>query len=231
MIVCDYYRSEMAEYDSNYVFVPLDYLQSLRGMEGRVTHIQMKLKDYSTAKEVIKELRKLFPDKYHFQINTWEEKQGAIIAAIDIERGILNLLLFLIIGVAGFSILAIFSMIVVEKTRDIGILKSLGASNRGVMSIFLGYGLLLGATGCALGTALGLWITSNINDIEKFLAKLTGRELFDRTIYYFDSIPTNTEPITVATIVAGAVGTAVLFSVLPALRAAMLHPVRALRYE
>jgi lipoprotein-releasing system permease protein len=231
-VVAGYYRSDMAEYDSHYVFVPLDYLQSLRGMDGGATHIQIKLKDYEgSKKKVTEELRALFPSRYGYQVNTWEEKQGAIIAAIDVERGILNLLLFLIVGVAGFSILAIFSMIVSEKTRDIGILKSLGASNRGVMSIFLGYGLLLGLVGCALGTVLGLEITIHINEIEQWLTKLTGRQLFDRSIYYFDSIPTNIEPLTVFLLDAGAVGIAVLFSVLPALRAALLHPVRALRYE
>ena len=92
-------------------------------------------------------------------MQTWEEKQGPLLAAIAIEQGILNVLLFLIVAVAGFGILAIFTMIVVEKTRDIGILKALGASNRGVMKIFLGYGLLLGVVGAGLGTALGLTIT------------------------------------------------------------------------
>ena len=86
----------------------------------------------------------------------------------------------MIIGVAGFGILAIFSMIVVEKTRDIGILKALGASNGGVMKIFLGYGLLLGVVGAGLGTALGLAITYNINEIEHWLSGLTGQEIFDR---------------------------------------------------
>ena len=93
------------------------------------------------------------------RVATWEEHQGPLLSAIDVERGILNMLLFMIVGVAGFSILAIFTMIVSEKYRDIGIMKSLGASNRGVMSIFLGYGLLLGIVGCASGTVLGLWIT------------------------------------------------------------------------
>src|SRR4029079_1926951 len=101
-------------------------------------------------------------DGYFFQINTWEEKQGSLLKAVAIERGLLNLLLFMIVGVAGFCILAIFSMIVREKTRDIGILKSLGASNRGVMQIFLGYGLLLGLLGAGLGTVLGLLMTHYI---------------------------------------------------------------------
>src|SRR5262245_19130954 len=231
-VVCDYYRSEIADYDSNYVFVPLDDLQDLRGMKGRATHIQVKLKDYEGSKlVVVDQLRKMFPRRDGYEVRTWEEMQGALIAAIDIERGILNILLFMIVGVAGFGILAIFSMIVVEKTRDIGILKSLGASNRGVMSIFLGYGFLLGFVGCVLGTALGLTITKYINEIEKWLTGVTGRELFPRDIYYFNAIPTNTEALTVVLIDVGAVAIAVLFSILPALRAALLHPVRALRYE
>ena len=106
--------------------------------------------------------------------------------------------LFMIVGVAGFSILAIFTMIVSEKYRDIGILKSLGASNRGVMTIFVSYGLLLGAVGCGLGTALGLTITDNINGIEAFLTQLSGKALFPRDVYYFKDIPTNIDPVSVA---------------------------------
>src|SRR6202030_676640 len=105
------------------------------------------------TKQVVEELKRLFPD---LEVLTWEAKQGPLLAAISIEKGILNVLLFLIIAVAGFGILAIFSMIVVEKTRDIGVLKALGASNGGVMKIFLGYGLLLGAVGAGLGTLFGL---------------------------------------------------------------------------
>jgi lipoprotein-releasing system permease protein len=230
-VVAGYIKTEMAEYDSNFVFVPLDYLQRLRGTPGRSTHIQIKLKDYASAQFVVDELKKVFPDTYNFQVATWENKQGALLSAIDVERGILNLLLFLIIGVAGFSILAIFSMIVVEKTRDIGILKSLGASNRGVMMIFLGYGLLLGLVGSALGTAAGLAITYNINEIEAWLSAATGQQLFPRDIYYFDLIPTKVKLWNVVLINVGAIGIAVFFSILPALRAAMLHPVKALRFE
>jgi lipoprotein-releasing system permease protein len=132
----------------------------------------------------------------------------------------------MIVGVAGFSILAIFTMIVSEKYRDIGILKALGASNHGVMSIFVGYGFLLGTVGCVCGTALGMWITDNINDIERFLTKVTGRAFFPRDVYYFKEIPTH-----VLLVNLGAITIAVCFSLLPAWRAARLHPVRALRFE
>src|SRR5205814_1740742 len=129
------------------------------------------------------------------------------------------------------GILAIFSMIVVEKTKDIGILKALGASNGGVMKIFLGYGLLLGLVGALLGSGLGLAITLYINEIEHVLARLTGQEIFPRDVYYFKEIPTHVNVWSVVLVNLGAVAIAVVFSILPALRAALLHPVRALRYE
>jgi lipoprotein-releasing system permease protein len=229
-VVCDYFRSEMSEYDANYVFVPLAYVQKLRTMEGRVTNIQVRLKDERDGKAVVERLRKLFEGE-RVDVQTWEAKQGPLLAAIRIEKGILNVLLFMIVGVAGFGILAIFSMIVVEKTRDIGILKALGASNGGVLKIFLGYGLLLGLVGAVLGSALGVTITVYINEIEHGLAWLTGQEIFPRDVYYFKEIPTNIDAFSVLLVNVGAVAIAVVFSILPALRAALLHPVRALRYE
>jgi lipoprotein-releasing system permease protein len=226
--VADYIRTEMSEYDNNIVFVPLEHLQRLRTMDNRATSLQIRLKDYRQAPVVIDHLRALCPT---LRISTWEDKQGALLAAIRVEKGILNVLLFLIVGVAGFGILAIFSMIVVEKTRDIGILKALGASNGGVLRIFLGYGLLLGLVGAALGTALGVALTNYINEIEMFLAHVTGMEIFPRGVYYFDRIPTDIQTWSVALVNLGAVAIAVVFSILPALRAALLHPVQALRYE
>lgn len=230
-IVTDYLKTEMSEYDQSFVYVPLDQLQSIRGMAERATAFQIKLKNYARDKDTVgRELRKVFPHG-DVRIATWEEHQGPLLSAIDVERGILNLLLFMIVGVAGFSVLAIFTMIVSEKYRDIGIMKSLGASSAGVMSIFLGYGLLLGVVGCVLGTGLGLVITHNINEIEAFLTAVTGRAVFPRDIYYFKEIPTHIDAPSVAAVNLGAVLIATVFSLLPAWRAARLHPVRALRFE
>jgi lipoprotein-releasing system permease protein len=230
-VVCDFFKSEMSEYDANYVFVPLEDLQRLRTMQDRVTNIQIKLKDYRDAPAVIAELSRMFPVEFGYKVETWEDKQGPLLAAISIEKRLLNVLLFLIICVAGFGILAIFAMIIAEKTRDIGILKALGASNGGVLKIFVGYALLLGLVGAVFGTALGLTLTVYINDFERFLGRFTGREIFDRNVYYFDEIPTHIQPWTVGLVNLGAVAIAVAFGLVPALRAALLHPVRALRYE
>jgi lipoprotein-releasing system permease protein len=235
-IVTDYLKTEMSEYDDRLVYVPLEDLQRIRGMDNRVNAIQVKLNENVRKdsrfvhQQFVPGLQVMMPLP-EARVQSWEQQQGPLLSAIDIERGILNILLFLIVGVAGFGVLAIFSMIVSEKYRDIGIMKALGASSQGIMAIFLGYGLLLGIIGCGAGTALGLAITNNINEIEAFIAKVSGKQVFDRTVYYFNEIPTNVVPSSIVLINLGAVAIAVVFSILPALRAARLHPVRALRFE
>ncbi len=232
--VVDFYESKMSEYDSNFVFVPIRRLQELRGMIdpqtgiGNVSAIQIKLKPGVDADAVSKKLQDAFP---YFAVSTWREKQGPLLAAVQMESAVLNLLLFMIIAVAGFGILATFFMIVVEKTRDIGILKSLGASSSGILGIFLSYGLALGIVGSGVGTVIGLLFVRYINTIRSGVEWLTGQKVFDPAIYYFYKIPTIVEPVTVAWIVGGTLVIAVIASILPALRAAMLHPVEALRYE
>lgn len=237
--VVDVFKSGMSEYDSNLVFCNLEHLQQVRkmiktnedGTEARaITSVQIKLKDYRDADKVLDILRNEFPpDRY--TVRTWEQKQGPLLAAVDVESSLLNILLFLIITVAGFGILAIFFMIVVEKTRDIGILKALGASSSGVMSIFLSYGLSLGMVGSGVGVIAGLLFVHYINQIEAVITMVTGRKVFDERIYYFKDIPTHIDPFTVCWVAMGAMAIAVLASVLPARRAARLQPVRALRYE
>ena len=232
--VVDTFRSGMSEYDSSLVLMNLEELQKSRGMivngVDAITTVQIRLKNYDDSEEVVRKLRAAFPPGA-VSVNTWESKQGLLLSAVEVETAILNVLLFMIIAVAGFGILAIFFMIVVEKTRDIGILKSLGASSGGVMSIFLSYGIALGVVGSAAGVAIGLMFVAYINEIESGLSWLTGRKVFDANIYYFDKIPTQMNPPMVLWVAAGAVGIAVLASVLPARRASRLHPVRALRYE
>ena len=235
-VVTDYSRSGSSEVDSKVAYVPLAYLQHLCGMDGKTNHLHVKLTEdiRQDAKrvhsEVVPAAAAVMPEPAAFA-ESWWQQQGMMLNAIDIERGLLNFLLFLIIGVAGFGVLAIFSMIVSEKVRDIGVMKSLGASGGGVMGIFLGYGVLLGLVGGVLGTALGVYLTENINAIERAMTALSGQQLFDRKVYMFDKIPTHLDAVSVLLVNAGAVGIAVLSSVIPALRAARLQPVRALRFE
>ena len=240
-IVVGYFKSGMSEYDSSHVYMPLEQLQRMRLLqgnpknpsEGAVNQIQVKARAGVDLDDLAGRIELAMEDlsPARFVVNTWERKQGPLLAAVAVEQGILNLLLFFIIAVAGFGILAIFSMIVVEKTRDIGVLKALGASNSGVRGIFLGYGLSLGIVGSGVGMISGLLFVRHINEIETKLSTLTGRKVFDDSIYYFSEIPTRVEPATVAWIVGGALLIAIVASVVPAQRAARLRPVQALRFE
>ena len=236
--VVDLYESGMSEYDSSFAFVPLKDLQQMRGMidpmtnTRSVTTIQLKLVEGASLNAVRDRLRERFPPhEFPYQIQTWMDMQGPLLAAVQLETTILNILLFLIIAVAGFGILATFFMIVVEKTRDIGTLKALGASGRGVMSIFLTYGLLLGVVGSGVGLVGGILFVDNINEVADVIEVITGQEVFDPTIYYFSEIPTIINPLTLCWVTAGSIAIATFASVLPAYRAARMHPVQALRYE
>ncbi|MDO4586832.1 MAG: FtsX-like permease family protein [Planctomycetia bacterium] len=233
--ITDLYECRMSDYDENFVYVPLDKLQELRKMiadDGTrlATNLLIKAKpgvDIVQLRNRLQESEK-FPPQL-FKIETWRDNQSTLLGAVAIERSILNILLFMIIAVAGFGILAIFFMIVVEKTKDIGIMKSLGASGFGIMQIFLFYGLALGLVGSGFGLILGLLIVHNINVIAAFLSKLMGHEVFDPSIYMFQQVPAIVDPLTVVWVVIGSVFIAVLSGVLPAIRAARLKPVDALR--
>jgi lipoprotein-releasing system permease protein len=239
--IVDFYESKLSEYDSNLIFAPLASVQRMRetldsatGI-GSATSIQIKLHNEADSNKVRDLLRAEFPAA-QYGVQTWRDKQGPLLEAIKLEITILNVLLFLIIAVAGFGILAIFYMIVVEKTRDIGILKSLGAPRRGILQIFLAYGLGLGIVGGGTGMVLGLLLVANINYVASQLtalidwfSALVGLKAIDTTIYYVQEIPVLVNPLTVVWIVFGAMFIAVAASVLPARRAAALHPVDALR--
>ena len=234
--VVDFYESKMSEYDSSFVFVPIHKLQELRGMIdpstgiGKVTSIQIRLKPGADGNVVRDKLRAVFPPEV-YGVSTWRDKQGPLLAAVSMETAILNVLLFCIIAVAGFGILGTFFMIVVEKTKDIGILKSLGASANGVMNIFLAYGFSLGVVGAGAGAITGVLFVIFINEIATVLGWLTGKPVFPQEIYYFQEIPTILDPMTILCVALGAIFIAVAASTLPARRAALLHPVEALRYE
>jgi len=232
--VTDLYESKMAEYDRKLVFVPIEKVQRLRGMvdpdtgKFTVTQILIKAKPGADINVLRDRLREVFPPQI-YSIKTWEDEQEMMLNAVRTELAMLNVLLFLIFVVAGFSILAIFYMIVLEKQKDIGILKALGASNSGVMQIFLYYSLQLGILGTALGVVLGLLFVEYIREIAVVLSFILQRELFSPEVYSFHEIPTVIDIPTVVGIIIGAIVISTTAAILPAMRAAKVHPVETLR--
>jgi len=225
------FKSGMYDFDKNYVYIPLAVAQELIGSKEKdaVTGISVKLDDYRYANQVRDQLQAALGFEYYVQ--TWEDARKTFLTAVMMERHVMAFILFFIIVVAGFNILAILTMIVLEKSKDIGVLKALGATTQGIMSIFLLNGLLIGSIGASVGVAIGLSIIFRINWLENFLYITTGWRPFPPEVYYFNQIPTVVNPGGIILTIGIAIASSVLFSIYPALRAARLDPVETLRYE
>lgn len=189
--------------------------------------LRVWLRDYDQALAVKQGLLRRFPD---LVVETWEEQREDFLRAIKTEKVLLVIVLSFIVLLGGFIILATLTLTVVEKTRDIGVLAALGASRSGILSIFLRNGFFIGVIGSLLGLLLGWLFVRNINSVKAFFEGI-GINLFPPDIYLFTQIPTVWSWVTAVTIMAGSVLVSFLAGLLPALRAARLDPVVALRHE
>lgn len=223
------FQSGMYDFDKSYIYIPLEAAQQLTGTPNSVTGIEVKLDDYKNAPLVQAKLQDRLGMGYY--VETWEDARKTFLTAVTIERRVMSIILGCIIIVAGFSILAILRMVVMEKMKDIGILKTIGATSKGIMTIFLLNGFFIGTIGTFAGIFIGTSIVLNINTIETVVFNLTGWRPFPPEIYYFNSIPTVISPLDIGVIAGATIFTSLVFSLQPSVRAAHFSPVDVLKYE
>jgi len=223
------FKTGMYEFDSRYVYISLKEAQDLIDTKGKVSGISLRLDDYANAPLVTTEIEQRLGAMYYTL--TWQQQRDTFLRAVEVERRVMTIILFFIVLVAGFSIFAILTMVVMEKAKDIGTLKAVGATRSSIMGIFVLLGSIIGVIGSGLGLAAGLAILKTMNHLEDVIYLHTGWKVFPPDIYYLDHIPHRISVQSLAFFVGGAVFISFLASLYPAWRAARLDPVQTMRYE
>lgn len=219
--VTDRFSTGMYEYDSNFLYAALEPVQDLLHLGDGVGAIGVNVEDPWTATEtaawIENELR--FP----YYTNDWVQLNSSLFSALKLEKIVMSVILFLIIVVAAFNIISTLIMVVADKTREIGILKSMGMTDRTVLGVFMLQGLAIGVVGTLLGTALGLGLAWALDTYE--FIELPG------DVYFLDSLPVALDPLDVALIVVLSIAVAFAATLYPARQASRLLPVEAIRHD
>jgi lipoprotein-releasing system permease protein len=217
------------EYNANVIVTSLKNAQALYQLPGKVHGLLVMIKDPYQVEAVRMDLRRVLGPDY--KISAWTEENSQILTALAVEKNVMFYLLIFIVIVAAFGIMNSQITFVVQKTREIGMLKALGASRGQVMSLFLGQSAVVGVVGVLAGLGFGLLAIEFRNEFLHFMNRMTGIELFPASIYAFTELPALIDRWDIAVICGSALVICVLAGLAPAWNAGRLRPVEALRHE
>jgi lipoprotein-releasing system permease protein len=220
---------EMYEYNQGFVFMPLTAAQQFFNLPNAVNTIEIFTKDPFQTATYINDIIERLPSS--LQIYDWRQSNGSFFNALQVERNVMFLILTLIILVAAFNIVSSMIMLVKDKAKDIAILRTIGATRRSMLKIFILTGGMIGIAGTFAGAALGIGFAMNIETIRRALEAMTGTELFAAEIYFLTQLPAQINWMEVTSVIVMALVISLLATLYPAWRAARLDPVEVLRYE
>jgi lipoprotein-releasing system permease protein len=219
----------MSEYDRTMIFMPLGEAQRYFNRGATVDVLEVIVDDPENVSPLVGEMRRAgIPD---LTFSDWRQRNESFFTVLEVERNMMFIILSLIVVVAAFNIISGLIMLVKDKGRDIGILRTMGATKGAIMRVFLITGASIGVVGTIAGAILGIAFCWKIDEIRQFVAWLTNTRLFDPEIYYLTRLPADINPHTTAVIVIMALVLSVLATLYPSWRASRLDPVEALRYE
>ncbi|MBV9542424.1 MAG: lipoprotein-releasing ABC transporter permease subunit [Alphaproteobacteria bacterium] len=219
----------MSEYDGTYVFMPLDEAQLYFNMGDSVTGLEVLVSDPDAVKTMLQPIANAAGSGS--RVLSWQDISSSLFEALEVERVVMFMILTLIILVAALNIISGLIMLVKDKSSDIAILRTMGATRGAIMRVFLIAGGSIGVIGTILGFVIGIVFCANIEGIRQFLSSLTGTTLFNPEIYFLSRMPAEMDPAEVIAVVVMALTLTFLATLYPSWRAARLDPVEALRYE
>ncbi|MFL9826877.1 lipoprotein-releasing ABC transporter permease subunit [Rhodoplanes sp. SY1] len=219
----------MSEYDAAFVFMPLPEAQAYFNRSNDVTAIEV----YTNDPDAIDRYRKLVADAAQRPIYMidWRQRNSTFFNALQVERNVMFLILTLIVLVAALNIVSGLIMLVKDKSQDIAIMRTMGATQGAIMRVFLITGASIGVVGTLTGFVVGTLVCVNIDSIRQFLSWVTQTDLFPRELYFLSRLPAEMNASETIAVVVMALGLSLLATLYPSWRAARLDPVDTLRYE
>jgi lipoprotein-releasing system permease protein len=218
----------MSEFDATFVYMPLKEAQAYFNREGDVTVIEVFLDDADKVDEARQAIE--MAAERPILMTDWRQRNRTFFAALEVERNVMFLILMLIVLVAALNIISGLIMLVKDKSSDIAILRTMGATRGAVMRVFLITGASIGILGTLAGFGLGLLLATNVESIRQLISSLTSTNLFPAELYFLSRLPADVDATEVATVTAFAIVLSLVATLYPSWRAARLDPVQALRY-
>ena len=226
--VTSLFESGLADFDNNIAFINLDTLEEFFDLNSENRNLEIYLKNPQNIENQKSIVQKIFPNEF---VYSWSDMNSSLFSALKVERNVMFIILSLIIIVAAFNIISGLTILVKNKTRDIAILKSIGVLNKSIVKIFFLVGTIIGTSATIFGIILGVTFSMYIEDLRQLISTLFNVSLFPEEIYFLSTMPSQINPSSIFLISLCSILITVIVSIFPALKAAKLDLIKALKYE